>query len=673
MKRFSLIIFLILIGVSSILLCQPPSKHKEDPQVHAGILDLSNWDFDKKPIIKLTGEWIFSEGLLNPNEFISIINQKEVFTQNFKSIIVPHPWNDRLTINDNEPGIGTGTYFLKVLLTKPSQNLVLKINDIGSSSRIYLYDRLIYENGRVASSKTESIPSYKHPIIFLDNGLKEILLTIQVANFHHPRGGIRGNIQLGNAISIQDKDERQVAMDWMVLGGTLFIGFYHLALFLMRRSDPSALWFGMVCIAISSRSLFVGSVFAYEYSDDRNWFFVHKLDLLSSAFALPFFSMYVRSIFDEYKSWMNWTFVSSGLVYAIVTIFMNSYQYMMILPYFQFTIVGCVILCLYSVFLSLKKNTLGSIVFLLGGVVWFATIINDLLHQNQIIYTEFIATWGLLFFLFSQATLLSIRFSRAFYRLEELQVSLEKKVLERTAELNNAKRIAEEANDLKDKFIALVSHDLRAPTATVMSLLKIVEEEYDTMEDSEKLEFIKSAYNTSSHSLEMISLLLDLNRLRSGSITLSYSRIDVHKEVDTVIQKLWGIAHDKKISMINHIQEGSLINSDKILLGEVFFNLISNSVKFCREGDKVEVFMTEEKDRIQFRVSDTGIGIPQVFINRIFNAEDKTTSYGTKGEKGTGLGLPFVNDIIQAYKGGISVESAEGIGTTFIFWIPKSD
>ncbi|TGM96147.1 sensor histidine kinase [Leptospira dzoumogneensis] len=652
---FHLLVLLLFMGCSG-------KAEVYSPQAKDGILDLRDWDRDRFSTVALDGDWEFADGVISPDNFTKD-----------GSISVPGAWNSFIKNGKQHEGEGLGTYKLTVLLDKPAKDLAFQIGDVSTAFKLFLNGKLLIENGKIGNSREEMLPSYKHPIVLIDEESKELKLILQISNFYHRTGGLRKSIKIGDTLAVFEEKKRQVALGWVVFGATFFMGLYHLILFLMRRVDKSALWFGLFCIDLSIRGFFTGSVFIYEVTPDSFWVYIHKLDILTFVLALPLFSVFLKAVFpdEKFHSYFNNLFIGVSSIFFILVLALPSTEYMNYIRIFQGFVGISIVYFFIMIALCIFRKREGAILFAVGSLILFLTTLNDILNQSLIIKAEYLASWGLLAFLFSQTVMLSVRFSNAFVRLEELQKSLEQKVTERTKQLEEAKHIAEEANSLKDTFLSLATHDLRSPITTVIGILHLIKNDYEQLDDKSLLEWVDRAEYTSSQSLEMIATLLDLNRLKSGSFPLDNSLIYVYPEVEGVLAKLLPQAEAKKIRIINKIPDDVKLNVDRALFAEIFINLVSNSIKFCRENDTISIGFSNKKNDPEFFVEDTGIGIPKDMIPNLFLTEIKSTRLGTKNESGTGLGLPLVYSIIKAYNGKISVESEEKKGSKFTFCIPR--
>lgn len=651
---------LLVIVITFILGCSPSSEEAMAPKAKYGVLDLRDWNPDNTPLVALDGLWKIQP--LHPN----------YSTESFV-IQVPSAWNSVL----DKKGSGQGIYKLTILLPENIQerkDLAIELNDVSSAFELSINGTLIHKKGRVAANREEMRPSYKRPVILLGNLYNELQIELNVSNFYHPKGGIRSSIYLGKTKAIYQKNMKKSAIMWLLVGATFIMGLYHLIIYWMRKSDQSSLWFGLFSIQVGFRAFFDNNAFFYTLFSDEYWTVIHKLDVAAFSLTLPLFSLFVYSIFPkDFNKIVLRIFVSAGLLFTAIIFLTQSNFYMISLNYFEVFVLVAILYFLIVMFVSVKKKRDGALLFLVGSIVLFATAVNDILNQMRILYNGFYANFGFLAFLLSQTTLLSRRYTLAFVHLEDLKSSLEEKVQSRTQELNTAKLNAENANNLKDKFLSLVSHDLRSPIASVIGLLNLIIDDGDDLSEEEKKDYIQKALSNSNHSLEMISQLLKMNRLRTGSLQLEPEEFDVYIELENVINKFWMQSGQKKVKLINSLPKALIVKTDRSLLGEIFLNLISNAIKFSHIGGKVIISFKEDsnKENLSFSVEDEGVGIDEQTLSDLFKSDVKTSQKGTLGEVGTGLGLPFVKEILNELGGDIYVKSKIGEGSKFVFSIPN--
>ncbi|MBF0153600.1 MAG: PAS domain S-box protein [Magnetococcales bacterium] len=237
------------------------------------------------------------------------------------------------------------------------------------------------------------------------------------------------------------------------------------------------------------------------------------------------------------------------------------------------------------------------------------------------------------------------------------------------AALIQTKEEAEEASRLKDKFVSLVAHDLRAPLSSIMSLLEFLQEDREHPLTEEQKELLGDVLSSGRNLTMMIEEILNIGRLKSGKIRLEKRFFDGHFLVEDAIQKLEYISRKKGLQITNQIPEETRLYGDPALLGEVVQNLLSNAVKFSHPNGRIQL-LSPPDDPTAMTVLDYGVGIPPDVQPKLFQIEEKVSTQGTMGETGTGFGLPFSFDIMKAHSGRLEVQSQPGEGSTFTVWLP---
>jgi PAS domain S-box-containing protein len=235
--------------------------------------------------------------------------------------------------------------------------------------------------------------------------------------------------------------------------------------------------------------------------------------------------------------------------------------------------------------------------------------------------------------------------------------------------LRDAKNMAENATLLKDRFVALVAHDLRSPIAMIPTALNILHDQLSGKLNEQQAKLLERSVSTCEGLINMIDQLLDISRLQTGSIKLVRRFMDARSLAGSVVDSLSPLAERKGVTLINETKERTRIHADYNLMYEVITNLMTNAIKFTRAGDTITIFSPADNPGA-IAVKDTGVGIPPHIIPNLFHHEVKTTTTGTAGEQGTGLGLPFCKDIMDAHGGSLTVESEKGKGSVFCAVLP---
>lgn len=214
---------------------------------------------------------------------------------------------------------------------------------------------------------------------------------------------------------------------------------------------------------------------------------------------------------------------------------------------------------------------------------------------------------------------------------------------------------------LRSDFIANVSHELKTPLSVLQNYGSLLEE--PNLSEEKRLEYAKSINRVTRHLSELVTNILRLNKLEAQKISPSLEKCNVSETLCECLIDFESEWDSKNIEIDTDIEEDVYINSDPDMLVIIWANLFSNAVKFTPEGGKISVKLTKQSHHVTVSVSDTGCGMNDETITRIF---DKFYQGDTShSEKGNGLGLALVKRVIDILGGAITVESTPGIGSTF--------
>ncbi len=225
----------------------------------------------------------------------------------------------------------------------------------------------------------------------------------------------------------------------------------------------------------------------------------------------------------------------------------------------------------------------------------------------------------------------------------------------------------------KNKLFSIVAHDLKNPFHSLLGYSDFLLNELDADYPKEDIKSGIEQMRSSAHKLlDMVENLLQWARSQTGKIKYLPQNYSVKEIIDETIQYYQQSVNVKKIELSVDIEENLKCFCDKDMIQTVLRNLLSNSIKFTKEGGKIFIRAKSgnEKDEVVFEIEDTGTGIDGKLLPNLF--EQTFSKTGTSGEKGTGLGLKIIKDMIEKNGGKISVTSQVGIGTIFIFTLPKS-
>ncbi|KAF0150912.1 MAG: Signal transduction histidine kinase [Ignavibacteria bacterium] len=226
------------------------------------------------------------------------------------------------------------------------------------------------------------------------------------------------------------------------------------------------------------------------------------------------------------------------------------------------------------------------------------------------------------------------------------------------------------ANETKDKFISIIAHDLRGPFNGFLGLTEILAKEAETMTTVEVKKLSAELHKSAKTQYRLLSDLLQWSRIQSGRMEFNPTNIKLNDLVELSFEVHKPNAESKNILLIKNFDSNFEIYSDSEMMQVVIRNLISNAVKFTESGGSVTISAKQSFNSSEILITDTGVGIPEQDIHKLFRIDLHLSTDGTNNEKGTGLGLVLCKEIIEKHSGKISVESAVGNGTTFIISLP---
>lgn len=254
--------------------------------------------------------------------------------------------------------------------------------------------------------------------------------------------------------------------------------------------------------------------------------------------------------------------------------------------------------------------------------------------------------------------------------LARIELHLRLRRLELERQLNVAR--LEKMNREKDEVLGIISHDMRNPIGGIIGISNFLR--VDGPADKKELTDLLTLIETSAERLLLlVNDLLDIALIEANSLQLTFTETDIGAYCNDVIQLHKATAKSKgvRLNMIERI-EGIHAEVDVTKFSQVIGNLVSNAIKFTEEGGQVKVeigSVPEDPSLLQVQVIDSGTGIPKELLPRLFE-KFGAQRLGTKGEKGTGLGMPLVKRYIELHNGTVTVDSMERIGTTFTIRIP---
>ena len=566
-------------------------------------------------------------------------------------IAYPELWRD-LTLNGQQlPSQGFATYSLTILLPAQRPALALEVPDAYCSYNLFVNDSLMAFNGKPAETKEKAVPFWTTQLIVLPNNTDTLRLLLQVANFWHTKGGPYKQIVIGDKDRLvidyrQNRAFDQVLAGCLFMGGLFFFGF-----FLLGQRDRAILYFSLFCIVYSYRMVGTSLYVLHSVFPQLDWFLTIRIEYLCLVLAVALFSRYIRCVYPQDAPRIVVDAVTGiCILYGILilttpTLFftrgINVFLIIMFL-YIGFTFYVCI--------RAVKFKRAGAKYALVScGVLMLVFLTINLHYFRLILPPKAIVFAGYVLFFFLQSLVLSHRF-----------VFTMKKATEE----------AEQGLKAKTEFLSTMSHEIRTPLNAVIGMTHLLMRNDPRKDQEESLNVLLFSAN---NLLSIVNDILDYNKIEAGKINFETVPMDVNSIASHIIGGLQNKAIEKQIKLIVETDSRltNKVSGDPTRLSQVIYNLVHNAIKFTAKGSvllSVHVkAITDTEVTIDFRVTDTGIGIApekqKIIFERFTQADSSTSrSYG-----GTGLGLAIIKGILNLQGVSLQLQSEPGKGSVFYF------
>jgi signal transduction histidine kinase len=658
-----------------------------------GIYDLREGGFEKTAIYTLNGEWEFYwNRLLEPGSFSG--------TSGIKTDLygkVPSYWTEYSINGLPLSGSGFCTYRLVVLLPSAfEKELVLDVPVFDSSFKLFINGQAAGGNGKAGIADSLSAPGYAPYLLHLKPASDSIEIIIQVSNFQHRRGGFWKQMKIGVADQIIREHNRYLFTSYISSGILIAFSLFFFFFFLFYRDDKVPLLFSIFLAGVFFRLICTG-VYPVSLILDISWDWIVRLEYLGMYIGAAAWILFMHKLYP--LKFMRPVTIANAAVFFFFCLLIpflkvNIFAYSML--YFQYaTIVFLLFYLIYSFIAIFSKGSF-NIVYFIGFAILFFALINDIILANSksAITANYFNHIAVLFFVFMHAVMLIRSWIKAFIEKEKLNreiaylnTNLESIIAVRTIELQNtskeiviqSEKIAFQNEQLKaeigfkDELFSIIAHDLRSPIGSLIQF-------FDVMKMDPR-PGVKERALTSIHKLaisagDLVDNLLYWGRSQGNKISVNFKDANLHSIVRKVLDLFEEPAKHKSIRLNYHFQGNSFVYIDAELMQIILRNLISNAIKFTPENGEISISVSpsvSDKTLTLLTVSDNGIGISAEKLQLLLSGQNIPTTFGTSGEKGTGLGLKIIFDLIKLIHGKIEVHSEPEKGTTVSILLRTSD
>ncbi|MCD4710352.1 MAG: HAMP domain-containing histidine kinase, partial [Bacteroidales bacterium] len=228
-----------------------------------------------------------------------------------------------------------------------------------------------------------------------------------------------------------------------------------------------------------------------------------------------------------------------------------------------------------------------------------------------------------------------------------------------------------EAMNARNRLFAIIGHDVRAPIGYNLQALEMIIDNPD-MPEKERHELLKMMASSSELTYNLLDNLLVWARSQTGKLKATLVRVKLKELIDESLELINIGLREKHLKVEVYVSEEHYVEADRDQLYIVIRNLMSNAMKFTPEKGSIYISSKELKGEVTISIRDSGIGIPEVIQNKLLDSKSHVSTNGTRGEKGSGLGLKICQEIVQTNNGWMEIESSSGEGTTITIGIKAS-
>jgi two-component system sensor histidine kinase ChiS len=628
----TLILFITMIKNSS----EISHTKKNVPVAVKGVLDLRNWDFEKDGMIKLNGSWEFYDNQLNiPSDF-QVNTAKTISYEQLPGVFTKQ---------------GYCTYRLKLLMNNEQELFSVKADYIQGAYELWADNKLITSVGKVGKTKSETIPELIPATgsFYIEKG--ESYLILRLSNFYQSHAYV-DTLVLGQSEEVTAMREKKLIVSLFIFGCTVMAAIYSFGVFINRRKDKSQLYFALICLIIAIRILFIGQGFWMLLVQDLNYFVTRKIKVWTFYSYIPFIILFIHS---SYAKIISRTVVKISnyiaLLYALIIIFIPTKYYLYYIVPFEIFALVSIFYMMYKISRTYIQGEEADYMVVVGLFALFITRINDILYEYSIIITDSFAPLGILVFIIVNYYILAKRQANELSNVESISAKLKS------------------LNDLKDDFLAVTSHELKTPLSGIIGLTEGIVSNKEANLDVELKEDLFLINASAKRLSNLVNDMMMFSKLKNNEIELHRKPVNISNVVGMVMKFSKISINNKRLTFTNMIDENApYVFGDEDRIQQILYNLLSNAMKFTREGEITLSYAV--KDSFAYiSVKDTGIGIPEHKIHKIFDRYEQVEGIAQK-YGGTGIGLYVAKELIEIQGGAIKITSVLNEGSEFIFTLP---
>ncbi|MBN2078522.1 MAG: response regulator [Spirochaetes bacterium] len=627
------------------------------PVIERGVLDVTTWDSEKYPSFRLEGTCEFYwMRFIYPEEFRV---KKDLPEPSY--VRIPTQWYKYTIDGEKLPPNGFATYRIVIKVKDRNMKLAMDI-DQAATYRLFIDGKFVTEKGVVGTQKEGTEHYWGTEIVTFQPQGDEVELVFHVSNYRVYSGGMWVQILLGAEKEIITFKYFKIALEFFLIGSLLIMAIYHFILFLFGKRQREYLAFGILCLSAVLYTMSCGDLnFSYLVPAFGGMLLEH-VSIFSPYMIFTALFAFIYTLFPirPFKTMAYAVGVYSALFLAALIFFplpwiqSDSNLLLLIIP-------GIFLIMFLCIMYYIIRNKFDNLYyFILGGAVFIPSAIFDMLAQDYLIDVYFITSpFGIFTLVISQALFMARRFSTTHSELDELTMSLEKKVEERTNELADKNAILEEMDQQKSNFFINLSHEIKTPLTLILNYMNVHIERHGV---TDELDIIKR--NIDKLLSDMINFFDVLKFERGINLYDHDTIIDLSEIMRQKVDLFQSMAYRSGITITTDIEPGLYTKADSLAVERIANNIIENAIRYNRENGTIEVALSSENDSIRLTVSDSGVGIDGKQLKHIFEPYFQI-SHDKRNIQGIGMGLSLVKSIVDSLEGRIEIKSEPSEGTAF--------
>jgi signal transduction histidine kinase len=618
---------------------------------------------------KIAGDWEASNHKISPEEYY---NEWEAGIDKVSWVSYSIPGN--LSAIFPPPYSKSTKFFIKKEFIVPeswsTSHKSLRLGQISDRDKTYLNGVLIGATGKMNEEHTQAdgiLRIYEIPENLLRIGKKNLLL-IEVQNFYSDTAGIiRDEVKIGSTSLIykEVKNEDNLKLFFIIVYSVLSIVFIFTYLF--RKENKEYLFF----------SIFILNYVYYQvlqlqsiYTWGLQYRFIEHISYIFAPFLFLNFSHFISRYFNY-----NYGIVHKILDFLIITsrivlifILDIEIQRLVLNNFIIYLYLIYLILYFYWIFKRAIQKNKDAIYMSVAMLIFSVGIIFDLMVIIGIINFPKIGNILFVFFIFGLAIILAVNIEFMEKNLKELNINLEKKVVQRSEELKQSYENIKKLKSREDNLFYILGNSLKKSVTSIKDFSKLLLQ-YENISDDERLNILNLVLKESEELNISLENLIIWAKIQSNRVSYVQEEVSLKELVTDSIGIHKEFAFQKKIKLKFEVQDVT-VTTDPKMLGFILRKLFSNSLKFTQEGGQVSLNGRVIDQKIQFTLKDTGVGIEGSYLKKLMSSTDFETDLSVTDSK-PNLGLKICNRFIKFLDGNLYIQSDLGMGTEISILVPN--